>query len=368
MLTVAAVVAYLKEFAPPALAASWDNVGLLWGDEAAPVRRILTCLTVTPDSAAEAVADGAQLIVSHHPILFRAVQRLTAATPEGSMLLSLARAGIAVYSPHTAFDNTRGGINDLLASRLGLTDVAPLRRRPATPQVKLVVFVPDTDLPRVSDAVFAAGAGHIGQYSQCSFRLAGTGTFFGSDATNPTVGQKGRREEVSEWRLEVVCPEPALSEIIAAMRRAHSYEEPAFDVYPLKALPSTIGEGRIGKLTRPVPLRELAQTVQSALKAQAVPTVGDPAKVVERVALACGAAGEFLADAGRAGAGAFLTGEMRFHDMLTAQAQGIGVLLPGHYATERCGVEDLAERLQKQFREAEVWASRRERDPLNWPG
>jgi dinuclear metal center YbgI/SA1388 family protein len=367
MLTVATVVAYLKEFAPPVLAASWDNVGLLLGDEAAPVHRLVTCLTVTPDSAAEAIEAGAHLIVSHHPILFRAVQRLTGGTVEGNMLLSLARAGVAVYSPHTALDNTPGGINDVLAARIGLTNVVPLRRRPAASQCKLVVFVPDADLQRVSDAMFSAGAGHIGQYSQCSFRLAGTGTFFGSEASNPTVGQKGRREDVSEWRLEAVCPEQSLSEVIAAMRRSHSYEEPAFDVYPLKALPSAVGEGRAGALPRPMPLRELAQTVQSALTAQAVPIVGDPAKRVERVALACGAAGEFLTDAVRAGAGAFLTGEMRFHDLLTAESQGIGVLLPGHYASERCGVEDLAGRLQKQFPEAEVWASRREHDPLIWP-
>jgi dinuclear metal center YbgI/SA1388 family protein len=366
MPTVAAIVAHLREFAPAELAASWDNVGLLLGDEAGPVRRVLTCLTVTPESAAEAIDAGAQLIVSHHPILFRPVQRLTTATAEGGMLWLLARAGIAVYSPHTALDNTRGGINDVLAGRLGLTDVAPLRRRPITAQHKLVVFVPDVDLQRVSEAVFAAGAGHIGQYSQCSFRLAGSGTFFGSDSTNPTVGQKGRREEVSEWRLEVVCPEHSLTEIIAAMRRAHSYEEPAFDVYPLKALPAAAGEGRVGKLPRPVSLRELAQSVQSALKAQAVPTAGDPARVVERVALACGAAGEFLADSVRVGADAFLTGEMRFHDVLMAKAQGIGVLLPGHYATERCGVEVLADRLQKAFPDAEVWASRRETDPLSW--
>jgi dinuclear metal center YbgI/SA1388 family protein len=366
MPTVAAIVAHLKEFAPLELAASWDNVGLLLGDEAAPVGRVLTCLTVTPESAAEAVDAGAQLIVSHHPILFRPVQRLTTATAEGTLLWSLARAGIAVFSPHTAFDNTRGGINDILAGRLGLTDVAPLRRGGPPAQCKLVVFVPDADLQRVSDAVFAAGAGHIGQYSQCSFRLAGSGTFFGSDAANPTVGQKGRREEVSEWRLEVVCPERSLPEVITAMRRAHSYEEPAFDVYPLKSQPSAAGEGRVGRLPRPVSLRELAQSVQSALKLPAVPTAGDLAKVVERVALACGAAGEFLADAVRAGADAFLTGEMRFHDILAAKAQGIGVLLPGHYATERCGVENLAERLQRAFPDVEVWASRRETDPLSW--
>src|SRR5262245_56920140 len=162
MLTVAAAVDFLKQFAPPHLAADWDNVGLLVGDGAAEVRRVMTCLTVTPDSAAEAVAEGAQLVVTHHPVLFRPVKRLTADTPEGRGLLSLVRAGVAVYSPHTELDNTRGGINDALARRLGLTEVVPLCRRDAPRQCKVVVFVPDNDLARVSDAMFGAGAGNIG--------------------------------------------------------------------------------------------------------------------------------------------------------------------------------------------------------------
>src|SRR5262245_21340886 len=188
----------------------------------------MTCLTVTPEVADEAVERRAGLIVTHHPILFRAGKRLTADTPEGRMMLQLVRAGVSVYSPHTAFDNAGDGINAQLARGLGLTDVAPLRRGEGGTQVKLVVFVPDKDLAKVSDAVFAAGAGRIGEYGECSFRLAGTGTFFGSESANPTVGQKGRREEVSEWRLEVVCPESRVADVVAAMRQAHSYEEPAF--------------------------------------------------------------------------------------------------------------------------------------------
>src|SRR5262249_4111285 len=136
MSTVADVCTFLDRFAPPPLAADWDNVGLLLGDAAAPAARVMTCLTVTPDSAAEAVAERADLVVSHHPVLFRAARRLTTATPEGRALLALARAGVAVHSPHTAFDNTRGGINELLAARLGLADVAPLRRRDAERQGK----------------------------------------------------------------------------------------------------------------------------------------------------------------------------------------------------------------------------------------
>src|SRR4051794_1426710 len=304
MPTVAAVAADLDAFAPPTLAADWDNVGLLLGDAAAAVGRILTCLTLTPEVAAEAVEGGFQLVVTHHPILFRGAKRLTTTTAEGRAVLALAQAGVAVYSPHTAFDNTRDGINDRLAARLGLADVRPLRARSGPRQCKVVVFVLDKDLGRVSDALFSAGAGRIGQYRECSFRLAGTGTFFGTDATNPTVGQKGRREEVSEWRLEAVCPEGLVGQAVAAMRRAHSYEEPAYDVYPLRPGPSTAGEGRLGRLPRALPLAELAQAVQSGLSARLVQTVGDLARPVERVAVVCGAGGEFLADAVRARADA----------------------------------------------------------------
>lgn len=366
MFTVAAAIEFLEQELPPGLAADWDNVGLLLGDRAAEVRRLMTCLTVTPDSAAEAIESGVQLLVTHHPILFRPVNRLTSATPEGRMLLALVRAGVAVYSPHTAFDNARGGINDLLAGHFDLREVAPLRRHTGPREYKLVVFVPDTDLARVSDSLFAAGAGNIGQYSQCSFRLAGTGTFFGSEMSQPTVGQKGRREEVSEWRLEVVCPDAALERIVAAMRRAHSYEEPAYDVYPLQPKHSPYGEGRIGKLGRPTRLRELGEATKALLKSKGLQLVGDPERSVENVAIVCGAGGEFLADAVRAQADVFVTGELRFHDFLAAQSAGLALLLPGHYATERLGVEELATRLQKQWPELEVWASRREQDPVHW--
>jgi dinuclear metal center YbgI/SA1388 family protein len=366
MITVNDVVDYLNRFAPLDLAADWDNAGLLLGDPGAEVRTLMTCLTVTPESAAEAIDAGAQLVVSHHPVLFRPVQRLTTAAPEGRTLLALVRAGVAVYSPHTAFDNTRGGINDMLARRLDLTDVSPLRARPGPRQCKVVVFVPDTDLVRVSDALFAAGAGHIGQYSQCSFRLAGTGTFFGSEAANPTVGQKGRREEVSEWRLEAVCPEAAVDRVVAAMRRAHSYEEPAYDVYPLRPAASGLGEGRLGRLPRPLALGEWAQLVKDRLNAARVQVVGDPARPVGRVAVVCGAGGTFLADAVAARADVLLTGEVRFHDALAALAQGLALVLPGHYATERCGVEELAGRLREQWPALRVWASERECDPVSW--
>ncbi len=366
MPTVGAVVDHLDAFAPPGLAAEWDNVGLLLGDRNTPVQRLMTCLTVTPESAAEAVEEGAQLVVSHHPILFRGAKRLTTGTPEGRMILSLVKAGVAVYSPHTAFDNTRDGINDILARRLGLTDVVPLRRHEEARQCKLVAFVPDKDLQRVGDALFAAGAGRIGQYAECGFRVAGTGTFFGGESTHPTVGEKGRREEISEWRLEVVCPERGVEAVIAALRKAHSYEEPAFDLYPLKPSRSNVGDGRVGRLPQPTPLAQLAAAVKTALNVGALQMVGDGAKVIKRVAILCGAGGEMLGDAIRSPAEALLTGELRFHDYLTARSTGLSLLLPGHYATERPGIEELAERLSQAFADITAWPSRREADPAQW--
>jgi dinuclear metal center YbgI/SA1388 family protein len=364
MLPLSAVLDFLEKLAPLRLAAEWDNVGLLLGDQSTEILRVMTCLTVTPESAAEAVEQGTQLIVTHHPILFRPVQRLTNDTPEGRTISTLMRAGVAVYSPHTAFDNAKGGINDLLAKRLGLVDVTVLRRQEEAHKYKLVVFVPEADLGRVSDALFASGAGYIGQYSQCSFRVAGTGTFFGSDATNPTVGQKGRREDIAEWRLEVICPEANVDAAVAAMRKAHSYEEAAFDVYPLRPRANSLGEGRLGRLLQSSSLQEFAAFVKSTLHASLVQTVGDSNRRVERVAIVCGAGGEFVDEAVHAKADVFLTGEVRFHDCLTANAKGLALVLPGHYATERCGIEMLAEQMQAQWPALHIWASHRERDPL----
>src|SRR5438445_637788 len=163
----------MGRFAPLRLAESWDNVGLLWGDPAAQVARVMTCLTVTPEVADEAIAEGAGLIVSHHPVLFRPVQKITASGRETAFLWALARAGVAIYSPHTAFDNTEGGINDGLARRLGLVEVKPLRPSPERPQFKVVVFVPRGEREAVLEGAFEAGAGRIGAYEECSCSTSG---------------------------------------------------------------------------------------------------------------------------------------------------------------------------------------------------
>lgn len=364
MTTVADVTGWLDRFAPPALAESWDNVGLLWGDPGSAVSKVMTCLTVTPATAREAIEEGAELIVSHHPVLFRSVKRVRADHPETGRLWDLARAGVSIASPHTAFDNTEGGINDGLAQRLELVDVTPLRRGPAPPSFKVVVFTPRASREAILAAAFAAGAGRIGAYDECSFTGAGLGTFFGTEGANPAVGQAGRRESVREQRVELLCPGSRLDAVLAAIRASHPYEEPATDVYPLQPPGPAPGAGRVGRLAGTTTLRGLAERIANVLEAPGLQVVGPPERAVQRVAIVCGAGDDFLPDAVRAGADVLLTGEARFHRALEAETLGIGLVVAGHHATERPGVEDLAARIAGAFPALGVWASRRERDPL----
>jgi dinuclear metal center YbgI/SA1388 family protein len=373
MTTVAEITEWLEEFAPSRLAEPWDNVGLLWGDPGAPAERVMTCLTVTPASAAEAIREHAGLIVSHHPVLFREVKKIRADFPETGFLWELARAGIAIASPHTAFDNTDGGINDILCRRLGLTEVEPLRPLPTDSHgprsFKVVVFTPESEREAVSSAAFAAGAGRIGAYEECSFSIPGEGTFFGTDLANPTVGERGRRETVRELRLEFVCPARQLADVLASIRAHHSYEEPAIDVYPLYNETGgdsirRAGAGRVGNCGETFRLEQFAMLVGRVLGRIPVAMAGDPSRPIRRVAVACGAGDDFLKDAARAGADVLLTGEARFHRALEAEALGIGLLTAGHYATEKPGVEELAQKIALAFPGAIAWPSRDERDPL----
>lgn len=364
MTTVADLASWMETFAPSRLAEPWDNVGLLWGDPSGVAEKVMTCLTVTPDVAAEAIEDHADALVSHHPVLFRAVKAIRADRPEGATLWRLARANVAVLSPHTAFDNTVGGINDGLARRLGLVDVGPLRPSPPRARFKVVVFAPKEGRERLLEAAFAAGAGKIGAYEDCSFSGPGVGTFFGKEGANPAVGRAGRRESVREWRVELLCPSERLAAVLAAIRARHPYEEPAIDVIPLHPEPDGPGIGRLGRLPVAEPLSAFSARVAGALAIAAPQVVGEPGRRVERVAIACGAGDDFLGDAARAGADVLLTGEARYHRALEAEALGIGLVLAGHHATERPGVEDLAARLSDAFPNLAVWASRTERDPL----
>ncbi len=365
MTTVADLLAWMERFAPKSLAESWDNVGLLMGDPASNVERVMTCLTVTSTTADEAIQGQAEAIISHHPIFFKPTKTLLAHRPESGFLWRLARAGVSVLSPHTSFDNTEGGINDGLARRFGLVDVSPLRVQPSGDWYKIVVFAPQAERDALLNAAFKAGAGGLGEYSECSFAAEGAGTFRGSSRSNPTIGQPGRRESVAECRVEMLCPGPRRAEVLAAVRSAHSYEEPAIDLIRIEPTwKSDSGSGRIGILTNPEPLGRFAARVASTLNAPGAQFVGDPDRLVERVALCCGAGDEFLQDAHRIGADVYLTGEARYHRALEAESLGLGLIVAGHHATERPGVEDLVGRIAGEFPGLEVWASRSEADPL----
>ncbi len=375
MITVADVVRGLDELAPFVLAEPWDNVGLLWGDPSAPVTRAMTCLTVCSRTAAEAIRERAQLIISHHPVLFREVKQVRSDSPENGFLWSLARFGVSVASPHTAFDNAAGGINDLLCQKLGMVDLEPLRpmtRTAASPprRYKVIVFTPSSDREAVMQAAFEAGAGRIGAYAECSFASAGEGTFLGDASTHPTIGQAGRRETVAELRLEFVCSEHRLAAVLATIRARHSYEEPAIDVYPLEEEPHAmraLGAGRVGRLNEPRALGDFARLVAATLESDSVQVVGEFARPVKRIAVACGAGDDFLHDARRSGADVLLTGEARFHRGLESQELGLALITAGHHATERPGVVDLAARLVAAFPELVVWPSHDEHDPFQTP-
>jgi dinuclear metal center YbgI/SA1388 family protein len=354
----------LEKLAPLRLAESWDNVGLLMGDHHAPIKSIMTCLTITQDVVTEAVKQQVSLIVSHHPLLFKPTQRITTRTEDTKLVWQLIRHGIAVYSPHTAYDNALHGINDQLAELLQLTDVHPLTPASQPAQCKIIVFVPESHLPEVSQALFQAGAGVIGNYEQCSFRSEGLGTFWGNDASNPTLGKAGQFETAEEYRLEVVCPQSKLPNAIVAIRGAHPYEEPAIDIVPLQPLTyKNHGAGRIGKLHVPLTPLALAERVSQLLTTPVTLTGQTNRETISKVAIACGAGGSLLPSATKAGAEAFLTGEIRFHDELAAQASNITVLAAGHYATERPGVEKLAEKLAVLLPDCTVWTSRAEQNP-----
>ena len=285
----------------------------------------MTCLTVTPRTAREAIDERAELIVSHHPVLFKAVKRIRADHPETGMLWSLARAGVAIASPHTAFDNTAGGINDGLARRLGLMDVGPLRPAPAPASFKVVVFTPrgrSRGGPR--GGLRGRGGPDRGLRASARSRSTGHGTFFGTEGANPAVGQAGRRETVRELRVEVVCPADRLAAVLAAIRSAHSYEEPAIDVFPLHADRARgRASGRVGRLPEG---RHAARVRRDRSRRRSRPggsrSRATPGRQVERVAIVCGAGDDFLGDAARAGADVLLTGEARFHRALEAEALG----------------------------------------------
>ncbi|HWM59346.1 MAG TPA: Nif3-like dinuclear metal center hexameric protein [Pseudonocardia sp.] len=312
--TVADVISVLESAYPPALAADWDAVGLVCGDPAEPVRSVLFAVDPVPETVAEAA--GAQLLVTHHPLLLRAVHGVGADTPKGALLHRLIRSGTVLFTAHTNADAADPGVSDALAAAIGLDVHAPLVPAAEPALDKIVTFIPvGPDISTVRDALADAGAGRIGDYSHCSFATAGTGQFLPMTGANPTIGEVGRLERVAETKLEMILPRERRAGVVAALRAAHPYEEPAFDVLEIAELPSRCGLGRIGSLPAPEPLAAFAERVAGALPATAagVRAAGDPQRVIEKVAV-CGGAGDSALDAAiAAGVDAYVTADLRHH-------------------------------------------------------
>jgi len=308
------VIAVLEAAYPPALAQSWDSVGLVCGDPAEPV----TSVTVAVDATEQVIArvpDGG-LLLAHHPLLLRGVDTVAASTAKGALIHRLIRTSRALFTAHTNADAAAPGVSDALAETLGVTVTGVLEPVPAGPDLdKWVVFVPAADAESVRAAMFGAGAGQIGDYSRCSWSVAGAGQFLPHDGAAPAVGTVGRVERLAEDRIEVIAPARLRAPILAALRTAHPYEEPAFDVFALAGLPSGVGIGRIGELPEPESLAQFVARAGARLPATSwgVRASGDPDALVSRVAVSGGSGDSMLGAAARAGVDVYLTSDLRHH-------------------------------------------------------
>ncbi|MDF2626655.1 MAG: hypothetical protein K0R39_486 [Symbiobacteriaceae bacterium] len=366
--TIGKIAGYIEELAPLAWAESWDNVGLQVGDPARPASRILVALELTGGVVEEAIAARADLIVVHHPAIFKPWKAIRFDTPGGQRVERLVKAGIGLYAAHTNLDQALGGTNDTLAALAGLSHHEVLMPLGEEKYVKLVVFVPKGHEDAVRAALARAGAGHIGNYSHCTFQTPGTGTFLPLDGTRPFIGQQGRLEYAEELRLETIIPESGVRKAVQAMIGAHPYEEVAYDLYPLANPGRSRGHGRIGRLAAPVTLEELVGRLKHALGIPHLRVVGDLGRQVQQIAVGAGSGGMLIPVAAGRGADVLITGDVDYHDAQDAADAGLAVIDVGHYNSEVIVVPPLArylrEKLAQDGLEAEVLEAQAGRDPF----
>ena len=384
----------IEEIVPLKLAQDWDNVGLLIGDSQRNVKNILLTIDITGDVAAEAKRLKTNLIISYHPVIWDGLKKITT-DGQSSIVYDLIRSGIAVFSIHTALDSAIGGVNDGLAEIIGIrngkpigdyvaratrpkawtgshptssgwTGSSPPSAGPAGDNYKLVIFVPLESVAKVSNAVFAAGAGVIGNYSKCGFGAEGTGSFLPLKGAKPAIGKKGRLEKVPEIRFETIVPAEKLDEVVAAMKKAHPYETPAFDCFKLHNLQAQFGLGRIGKLDRPSRVKQIIKRIKKYTGAQAVGIVGDEKRLVKTAAVCAGSCGKIINSVIAAKADLYLTGELKHHHALAAQQAGLTCICLSHTVSERFILKKLAKQLQKQMRQIKIKISAKDADPFKW--
>jgi dinuclear metal center YbgI/SA1388 family protein len=348
---LADVIDVLDDAYPPRLAQVWDSVGLVCGDP----DDALSSVTIAVDATAavvDEVPDGG-LLLAHHPLLLRGVDTVAASTAKGALVHRLIRSGRSLFTAHTNADSASPGVSDALAHALGLTVEGVLEPLPAVADLdKWVIFVPPENAEAVRAAVFAAGAGGIGDYSQCSWSVTGTGQFLPGDEASPAIGSVGAVERVVEDRVEVVAPARARRQVLSAMRAAHPYEEPAFDIVALTPPPADVGLGRVGALSQPEPLRAFVSRVSAGLPQTSwgVRAAGDPDMRVSRVAV-CGGAGDSLLDtAAAAGVQAYVTADLRHHPADEhRRASEVALIDVAHWASEYPWCEQAADVLRSAF-------------------
>ena len=333
----------VERIAPLPLAEGWDNCGLQVGDPAAEVGRVLVALTPLPEVLAEAEEKGADFLLFHHPLIFQPIKSLDTSLYPGDLLARAIRNGMALYAAHTSYDAAPAGVSAALAEALGMQ--GPLRVvSPRGTLRKLVVFVPEESVDSVVLALSEAGAGVIGDYTECTFRTRGTGTFRGGDETNPYLGESGRLEKVDEVRIETVVAGHLAGRAAEAATAAHPYEEIALDVYPVEGTPEGCGYGRLGTLPEPVTPGELREHVSGALGFPAR-LVADAGGRIQRVAVLGGSGGSFIPEVAAAEADAYVTGDIDYHDALLAESLGLTAIDAGHAATELPSLAPLARKL-----------------------
>lgn len=338
--TVKDVVQALEQAYPPGLAESWDAVGLICGDPAEEVRKVAFALDCTQDVAEQAVAAGAQMLVVHHPLLMRGVTSVAADTPKGKVVHTLIRGGCALFAAHTNADSARPGVSDVLAELVGITPGRPIKPVLLSSRDKWGVHVPPADAASVKEALFAVGAGAIGDYTECAFDIDGTGQFVPGEGADPTDGEVGERYRSPETRVEFVAPRSLRRQLTARLRAVHPYEEPAFDIVemaPDTDLNTATGLGRVGELPEPMTLKDFTQQVANALPETAwgVRAAGDPDAMVKKVAVSSGSGDSFLDDVRKLGVDVYVTSDLRHHPVDEYfRAGGPAVIDTAHWASE----------------------------------
>lgn len=336
----------LESWAPPAYAESYDNVGLLVGDAEREVSGVLVSLDCTEEVVDEAVKKGCNMVVSHHPLIFKGLKNLTGKNHVERTVIKAIERGVALYAIHTNLDNVDSGVNHKIATKLELNDVSVLKPKSGRLQ-KLTVFVPRKDADGLREAIFSVGAGVIGNYSGCSFNLDGKGTFHPEEGANPTVGDVGQTQFEDETRIEIMFPDYLTGSVVAKMKQVHPYEEVAYYLHSLENENQYVGSGMVGNLSAPMSESEFLTFLKEKMDLGTIRHTHYTGKI-ERVAL-CGGSGSFLlGDAKRAGAQVFITGDFKYHDFFHAEGE-LMIADIGHYESERFTIDLIADHLREKF-------------------